>query len=117
MLTTSATAGLLIFTPKPSKNDYILSIGVQFYELPIMLTETACPRWCVIHVIERQVCPSISANRTWNAHDFSVVGKDVKAGETVKCRAWMVYDELTRLDDTLKVYARFRPDGPPVDDS
>ena len=59
--------------------------------------------WSVVHVIERAQCPSISANRRWQAHDFSLLGRDVAAGETVSCRAWMIYARLNCLDDALKL--------------
>ena len=46
---------------------------------------------------------SIQCNRRWGAHDFTLVGRDVKRGESVRCRAWMAYRKLDpkSLDDVL----------------
>jgi hypothetical protein len=85
------------------KNDYLLSIDDKFYDYPVMVSEIGDSGWSIVHVIDRQVCPSISANRTWNAHDFSLVGRDVQKGETVVCRARMAYTRLGALDDALKL--------------
>jgi len=86
-----------------TKDDYTLSIDDAPYDHPLMVTEIGDSGWSIINVIERDVCPSISANRTWNAHDFSLVGRDVAEGETVACRAWMAYRQLESLDDAVKL--------------
>lgn len=83
------------------KDDYTLSFGDAPYDYPLMVTEIGDAGWSIVHVIEKGACPSVSANRTWNAHDFSLVGRDVAEGETVTCRAWMAYRKLESLDDAL----------------
>lgn len=89
-----------------SHDDYLLSVGDDFYDHPVMVSEIGDSGWSVVHVIEREVCASVSANRTWNAHDFSLVGRDVTKGQTVVCRAWMVYIELKSLDEALELAER-----------
>lgn len=76
------------------------------YEQPIMVTPIRDTGWSVVHIVERNVCPSISANRRWNAHDFSLVGRDVAVGESVVCRAWMIYTKLESLDAVLGLAER-----------
>jgi hypothetical protein len=85
------------------KNDYLLSIDDKLYDHPVMVSEIGDSGWSIVHAIDRGVCPSISANRTWSAHDFSLVGRDVQKGEKVVCRAWMAYARLGSLDDALKL--------------
>lgn len=74
---------------------------------PILVTFIGASGYAVIHWVERDNCPSISANQRWGAHDFSLIGRDVKSGETVRCRAWMAYRKLDRqnIDEAL-VFAR-----------
>ena len=81
--------------------DYALPTDEQRYDEPVIISPIRDSDWSVVHVIEREHCPSVSANRTWNAHDFSLVGRDVARGEKVVCRAWMAYAQLESLDDAL----------------
>ena len=87
-------------------HDMAHPIGPQCYDLPIMVTPIAESTWSVVHVIERACCASISANRRWNAHDFCLVGRDVRAGQTLTCRAWMCYEQLDSLDQTRELAER-----------
>ena len=73
----------------------------QFYDHPVLVSPIRDSGWSIVHAVQRDLCPSISANRRWHAHDFSLVGRDVAAGETVTCRAWMIYQKLDSLDDAL----------------
>lgn len=99
--------------------DQARPIDERCYEHPIMVTPIRDTGWSIVNVVQRDVCPSISANRRWNAHDFSLVGRDVAAGETVVCNAWMVYAKLESLDAALgladrlaggQVVVQLRPD-------
>jgi len=95
-----ATRAMLDTVPEvPS--DQAHPIDDRYYEHPIMISPIRDTDWSVVHIVERDACPSISANRRWNAHDFSLVGRDVADGETVLCRAWMVYAKLDSLDAAL----------------
>lgn len=60
----------------------------------------------VVHAIEQSECATLSANRQYNAHDFSLVGRDVSEGESVTCRAWMSYAELDELHEAFDFYDR-----------
>ena len=57
----------------------------------------------VVHWIERENCPEVGCSQRWGAHDCTLVGRDVKRGESVRCRAWMAYRKLDpkSLDDVL----------------
>lgn len=92
-----------------SQHRYTTPISEAFYDDPIMVTPIRDTGWSVVHLIERAHCMSLSANRMWHAHDFSLVGRDVTAGETVRCRARMVYTKLALLDEAQALYAAFDP--------
>lgn len=76
------------------------------YEHPIMVSPIRDTGWSVAHIVERNACMSLSANRRWNAHDFSLVGRDVAAGDSIVCRAWMIYARLESLDAALELADR-----------
>lgn len=96
----SATMATINADPE-ALSDQARPIDQQCYEHPIMISPIRDTGWSVVHVIERDACPSISANRRWNAHDFSLIGHNVAEGETVVCRAWMVYTKLETFDKAL----------------
>lgn len=90
-------------------NDIHLPIDSQFYDYPIMVTPIRDTDWSIINFIDQSVCASLSANRKWKAHDFSLLGRDVAAGESACCRAWIVYRQLNvkddrSLDEMISVY-------------
>ena len=87
-----------------NNGDYEVPVDELRYDYPIMITPIGDSGWSVIHVVEREACPSISANRTWMAHDFSLIGRDVSAGERVSCRAWMAYVQLATMDDAIVLH-------------
>lgn len=89
-----------------SMKDYAMVVAPTRYDYPVMITPIEDSGWSVVHVAAPEMCPSISANRTWNAHDFSLIGHDVSKGQQVSCRAWMAYAELESTDDALKLYER-----------
>jgi len=82
-------------TPKDLK----CPIHDQFYDQPVIVSSIGDSGWSVVHVIEERRCPCLSANRRWHAHDFSLVGQDVKDGEEIVCRTWMVYVQLRKLEE------------------
>ncbi|MBI2192370.1 MAG: hypothetical protein HYU36_10330 [Planctomycetes bacterium] len=86
------------------KNDYRISVDPQPYDCPILISPIRDTGWSLVHVVEPGLCPSLSANRTWHAHDFSLVGRDVSKDETVSARAWMAYQKLESLDDALRLF-------------
>jgi len=81
-------------------------IDSQYYDYPVMVTPIAGSSWAVVNIVQPTMCASLSANRRWKAHDFSLVGRDVARGETVECRAWLAYVRLESLDEALSLYDR-----------
>ena len=76
-------------------------IDAETFDSPVMITPVGEDGWCVVHWFDAAECISLSANRRWQAHDFSFIGRDVAAGETVLCRGWMSYQKLKTFDAAL----------------
>jgi len=84
--------------------DRLKSVDETTYSEPVIVTFIGTSGYAVINWMERENCPEISGNQRWGAHDFTLLGRDVKRGDSVRCRAWMAYRKLDRknLDDVLK---------------
>jgi hypothetical protein len=81
--------------------DFHLPVDDACYEEPIMISPVGSAGWAMVHVMHRDSCCSLSANVCWRAHDFSLIGRDVRAGEEVTAHAAMIFVKLTSLDDAL----------------
>jgi hypothetical protein len=86
------------------KEHYDAPVDPNRYDLPIMVTPIGDSGWSVVNIIEQQMCPSLSVNRNWKAHDFSLIGHDVEKGQRIVCRAWMIYAKLENLNDVIPLY-------------
>ena len=86
------------------QDDIDLPIDQEFYDYPVMITPIRETGWSVVNIIHPDHCPSISANRRWNAHDFSFWGRDVSKGQTITCKAWLACRKLESLDEALGLY-------------
>jgi len=86
------------------EDDVDLPIDPLLYDYPLMVTPVAGSEWSIVNIVERERCSSLSANRKWNAHDFSLLGANVSEGQEVECRAWIECARLTSLDDALILY-------------
>lgn len=88
-----------------------LPIDDKFYDFPLMVTPVADTGLAIVNFAERKHCSSISANRCWKAHDFSLVGTDVSAGETVICRGWLACRPIEPLDDVIALFLELTGDS------
>ena len=91
-------------------SEFARTLDERLYDYPVMVSPIRDSGWSIIHIVDRETCPSISANRRYHAHDFTLVGRDVASGETVTCRAWMVYEKLEVLDSALAIADQLRAD-------
>ena len=80
-----------------------MPIDPAYYDSPVMVSPIAGSAQSIVNIVEREHCPSFSANRRWNAHDFSLIARDVAADETIVCRAWLCCTKLAALDDALRL--------------
>jgi len=83
------------------QTDLAMPVDSAAYDEPVMVSPIRDTGWAVVHWVERDACPSLSANVRWRAHDFSLIGRDVTKGEKITCRAWMAYRNLANRDDAL----------------
>ncbi|MCG3148139.1 MAG: hypothetical protein PCFJNLEI_01581 [Verrucomicrobiae bacterium] len=86
--------------------EIIQPIDPVCFDHPVMVTPIAGSTQSIVNIVEAEHCPSLSVNRRWNAHDFSLLGRDVAAGERVTCRAWFACTTLASLDDALRLQPR-----------
>jgi hypothetical protein len=93
-----------LYVSEPGTQQVTLPVDPAYYDYPVMVTPIRDTGWGVVHMIQGERCASLSANRIWRAHDFSIIGQDVSKGQTVTCRAWMAYVKLDALDDALGLY-------------
>lgn len=89
-----------------------INIDEACFDYPIMVTPLAGSAQSIVNIIEAQHCSSLSANRLWNAHDFSLLTRDVAAGEKISCRAWFCCSVLPNLDAALSLASKLT--GTPV---
>lgn len=80
-----------------------LPVDRDYYDYPIMVTPVRKTKWSIVSIVEPAYCSSLSANRRWNAHDFSLLARDVKEGQELSCRAWLACCELGSLDDAMQL--------------
>ena len=92
--------------------EYAVPVDPLRYDYPIMISPIGGSGWSVVHCVEREMCCNLSVNRTWNAHDFSLIGRGVEQGERVSCRAWMTYAKLESMDDAIKLYGQLTGQSP-----
>jgi hypothetical protein len=83
-----------------------LQVDPSYYNYPIMVTEVRETDKSVVNMVEPLYCSSLSANRLWNAHDFSIIAADVKAGEEISCLAWLAICSLDCLDGARELYEK-----------
>jgi hypothetical protein len=81
-----------------------LPIDDDRYEYPIMVTPIPGSQQSIVNIVEPSCCVSLSANRRWNAHDFSMGFGDVLEGQTAKGKAWLCCTTLTSHDEAIGLF-------------
>ncbi|MFC1452418.1 hypothetical protein ACFLSJ_03630 [Verrucomicrobiota bacterium] len=99
-------ANIAAVYPKEAEPDCGIEwqIDDEYFDFPIMITPITGSKYSVIIIADPLQCSSLSANRKWNAHDFSLVGRNVSRGETIACRAWIACRVLDSPDDAFRLY-------------
>ncbi len=94
-----------VYVPELAPGERIdLHVDDDYYDHPIMVTPVRQTRKSVVNMVESRFCSSLSANRLWHAHDFSLLAEDVEPGDEILCRAWLTICELESLDEAVDVY-------------
>ena len=89
---------------KDEANTVRLTIDPRRVPYPIMITPIRDTGYFVVNIVEPESWSSLSANRKWNAHDFSMFARDFKAGEIQTGRSWLTYCQLSSLDEAFDLY-------------
>jgi len=86
--------------------------GRPFTE-PIMITSVHGTGYGVVHWIDPASCASLSTDAN-STQSFGLIGRDVKKGERITCRAWMVYRKINpeNLDEVLTYMKTQKPTIP-----
>jgi hypothetical protein len=84
------------------------------YDIPVMVTTfgEGLIDPVVIQMVNRRECPALSPNVFAPAHDFSLVGRDVRRGQEVSARARIVYRPIADLADVQALYEQFEDEDP-----
>ncbi len=92
------------------KPNLFAGVAKQCYAAPLTLHWLAQPGWALMQMADPALCPAISCNTFAYAQDFSLVGKDVEAGESVEARLRVALREIGGPDQALKEYEGFLRD-------
>lgn len=82
----------------------------EVYDIPVIVTRDEDNPFALIQMIDPSECMALSPNNFAPAHDFSLIGRDVKAGETVKIPVRLVYKELKSMNEIEELYRTFLAD-------
>lgn len=80
------------------------------YELPVMVTRDEDTGYALVQLIDPRECMALSINNFAPAHDVSLIGHDVKAGQTVTVPVRIHYRKIERLAEVEELYKRFCED-------
>ena len=89
-------------------NDVLLPVDPSCLDHPVMVTPIRDSAQSIINVVEPAYCASLSANRRWQAHDFSFGLGDVAKGQTATCRAWLCCRALDSLVEAILLSEEWR---------
>ena len=88
---------------------YAYRVLREFYDIPVMVTlgNKTLAEPAIIQMIEPEQCFALSPNRFAPAHDFSIIGRDVRAGETISVKARLIYRKINSFQEIEQLYADF----------
>jgi hypothetical protein len=90
-------------------DDAGLSIGLddRRYKSAILVDWNRESGWALAQMVDPNLCPSISTNTFANAQDISLVGRDVREGESIRVRIRIVYRKVDDLGIIEDEYGEF----------
>ncbi len=116
--------GWQMFLPKtPRHGEYVLDgrwgwfpsglkphLVHSVYDRPILVTRDENSQYALIQLVDPRECMALSPNNFAPAHDLSLVGHDVKKGETVTVPIRLHYQKIDDMVEVEKLYNQFRKD-------
>jgi hypothetical protein len=82
----------------------------KLYDAPITIHRPDDSDYAFVQMMDRRECSAVSVNTFAFAQDFSLMGRDVAAGERVAVRARVVYTELERPEDAVSLWKDWQAD-------
>ena len=80
------------------------------YAVPLTIHRDDETGWSLVQMADRNFCGAVSVNTFAYAQDFSLVSRDVSAGEHVRVAARVQYAKLDAPEDALELYGVFEND-------
>ena len=79
-------------------------------DAPITIHRPDGTDWAFVQMVDARECSAVSVNTFAYAQDFSLIGRDVSAGDIVDVRARVMYRELGAPDDAIELYRAWQAD-------
>lgn len=86
---------------------YNVVLDDRGYDYPLLAYVDERSGWSLVQMLMIDECPSISLCAEPLQYNFSLVGRDVKAGEVVACHARLIYGPYKEPEDLLPRYHQF----------
>lgn len=80
----------------------------SLYDAPVTIHWPDGAERAFVQMVDRRECAAVSVNTFAYAQDFSLIGRDVRQGETVEVRARVAYCRATSPDDIMALYRGFQ---------
>jgi hypothetical protein len=80
------------------------------YDIPVMVSRDDATEWSLIQMVPPEMISALSPNTFAPAHDLCLVGRDVKAGETVSVPVRLLYRQVPRMEMVEEWYEEFLQD-------
>jgi hydroxyacylglutathione hydrolase len=80
------------------------------YDAPVTIHRDDETGWSFVQMADPDLCTAISVNTFAWAQDFSLIGRDVTAGEEIEVRARVAYARLDEPAQALDIYREFLGD-------
>lgn len=77
------------------------------YDFPLLVCLEEKSGCALVQMLMTDECPSICLSSSPRQHNFSLVGRSVKAKEEITCHARLAYGQFRGLDGILPLYHKF----------
>jgi len=86
---------------------YRVLLDERGYDYPLLVHMEEKSGWALVQMLLTEECPSISVCSSPAQLNFSLLGQQAKAGESVFCQARLAYGQFRGLEGILPLYHQF----------
>jgi hypothetical protein len=86
---------------------YRVLLDDRGYDYPILVSLEEKSGWALVQMCLIDECPSVALCSTPRQHNFSLVGRGVKQGESLTCHTRVAYGQFRGLEGILPLYHQF----------